>query len=101
MIEHIVLIHWKDEAPQEQRDAVLREALTIAGIEGVVSVVTRHNLGVAKPERGKGIGDAIIITLVDEAALAAYSPHPIHRAFATQLLDAAGDLTIVDLPTTH
>ena len=98
MIEHIVMIRWKDGVQPEQKEALLVEAGALNQIEGVVDVVARRDLGRANPERSKGITDVLVMTMDDEATLEHYSPHPIHRAFGAKLMVLVEDITIVDLP---
>jgi hypothetical protein len=98
MIEHIVMIRWKDGTPSDGKEALLVRAQAMAGIEGVISVSARRDIGRAKPEQNKGITDVLVIAMKDRAALEHYAPHPIHREFGGDLMAAAEDITILDLP---
>lgn len=96
MIQHVVLIRWKPETGAETIAEIRAQAQILLGIDGVQKVVMHENLGLAKPELGKGFGELLIVTMRDEEALAEYGPHALHAALGEKLLPAAADLIIVD-----
>jgi len=98
MIDHIVLIRWKDGHVRAEIDAVMAQARTMEGIDGVESVAHRRTLGSTGKGRDKGITDLMIIRLADEAALARFGPAPLHAAFGTIMKPMVEDLTIIDVP---
>lgn len=98
MIEHIVLIRWKEGTSREQVDAVLALARIMEGIDGVRGVSCRPKLG--SNGRDKGIADVMVVRMADEAALARFGPHPLHKEFGARMVPLVEDLTIVDVMAT-
>jgi hypothetical protein len=95
MIEHMVLIRWKDDTSREQARDVLATAGMLENIPGVESVSVRPTCGTNR--RDHGIRDVMIVRMADEDALERFGPHELHRRFGTRMLPLAEDLTIVDV----
>lgn len=95
MIEHIVLIRWKEGTSRGQVDAVFAEARIMEGIEGVRNVSCRPKLG--SNGRDKGVTDVLVVRMEDEAALGRFGSHPLHKEFGARMMPLVEDLTIVDV----
>jgi hypothetical protein len=96
MIDHIVLIRWKDGLSRDAIDAVMAEARTMEGIDGVERITHRRTLG--PTGRDKGFTDLMVLRLADAAALARFGPAPLHAAFGAIMKPMVEDLTIIDVP---
>lgn len=95
MIEHIVLIRWKEGISREQVSDVLDRARMLEGIEGVESVSTRRTYGTNK--RDHGITDLMTLRLADAAALERFGLHDLHKEFGVHMTPLIEDVTIVDV----
>ncbi len=93
MVEHLVLIRWKDSTPQTERLRILTE---LAALRDVVPGIVHYRVGDNFSERSQGYHAAISSTFTDEASLAAYGPHPRHQQIAAQLRTATDSLIVVD-----
>lgn len=93
MIEHLVVIRWKDATPQAQRLGILEE---LAALRDKIQGIVEYRVGENFSERSQGYHAAISSTFADEASLAAYGPHPLHQQVAAQLRDAADSLIVLD-----
>lgn len=93
MLEHLVLIRWKEGVDRQSQDAVLRSLLALRDkIPGIVKYELGHNVS----ERAQGYHAAIASTFVDAAALAAYGPHPEHQRVSAKLRDLSDSILVVD-----
>lgn len=93
MIDHIVLIQWKEDAPQSEREELLRALLALKHkIPGIVSYRVGENFSA----RSKGYDAAVTSTFVDRASLDAYFPHPEHQRVVGRLTLAIQNLLTVD-----
>ncbi len=77
MIEHIVLFRWKPEATPEQ---VAGAVEGLRGLKDRVPGILSLTCGADFSGRAQGYTHALVVRLADRAALAAYGPHPAHRA---------------------
>ncbi len=93
MVEHIVLITWKEDVTNETRNQILAELLTLKDkILGIVSYHVGHNFS----SRSQGFDAAITSTFVDEKSLEAYSVHKEHVAIAQKLRTSTKNILALD-----
>ncbi len=93
MIEHIVMIAWKEDIAIETREQILTELLTLKDkILGIVSYHVGHNFSA----RSQGFDAAITSTFVDEKSLEAYGVHPEHLAIAQRLRASSKNIVALD-----
>ncbi len=93
MIEHVVLIKWKEATSQEVKDRLLHELGELKDkILGIVSYRVGHNFS----ERSLGYDAAVTSTFVDLPSLQAYGPHPEHQKIAKQLGENSVSILVVD-----
>ena len=93
MIEHIVLIRWKETTPSAERQRILEE---LQALKDKILGIVRYHVGHNVSSRSLGYHAAISSTFVDAASLQAYGPHPEHQRVATQLRDASDSILAVD-----
>lgn len=93
-VEHIVLIEPNDGVSEDQTKEVLDG---IAGLKNKIPGVVDVKIGKNFTKRAPQISHAVIVTLVDPEALAAYGPHPAHKDVLRILLPFAKNLTIADI----
>ena len=92
MIEHIVLIRWKEGASQEAKDTAMVELRNLKGkIPGIVEVSS----GVNFSERAKGYTHGLVFRFKDRAAVEAYLPHPEHQKVVQTFLNPIREDTLV------
>jgi hypothetical protein len=92
MIEHIVLIRWKEEASQEAKDNAMTELRNLKGkIPGIVEVTSGINFS----ERAKGYTHGLVLRFKDRAAVEAYLPHPEHQHVVQKFLNPIREDTLV------
>jgi len=76
MIEHILLLRWKEEASQEVIDKAMAELRALKDkTPGIVDV----SCGVNFSDRAKGYRHGMVMRFTDRPALEAYYPHPEHQ----------------------
>ena len=94
MIEHILLLRWKDDANQEAIDNALTELRALKDkIPGIVAI----SFGLNFSERSKGYTHGIVMRFTNRAALDAYYPHPEHQRVVQKLINPIrADAVIVD-----
>jgi hypothetical protein len=97
MINHIVLIRWREGISPTEIGNVVAAAWELRKISGVLDVGVYRNLGVAQAQYGKGIGHVFMIRLRDLQALEEFRPHPIHRDYGQTFFPSAAEVTIVDI----
>lgn len=92
MIEHIVLIRWKEAASQEAKDRAMTELRDLKGkIPGIVEVTSGLNFS----ERAKGYTHGLVFRFKDRAAVEAYLPHPEHQRVVQTFLNPIREDTLV------
>lgn len=93
MIEHIVIIKWKEDTPQKIRDEILNELSHLPSIiPGIASYKVGHNVS----SRGQGFGAGITSTFADHKALDAYIIHPEHQKVSAKLQQYSENLIAID-----
>jgi len=94
MIEHILLLRWKDDASQEAIDNAMAELRALKDkIPGIVDMSSGLNFS----ERSKGYTHGIVMRFTNRAALDAYYPHPEHQRVVQKLINPIrSDAVIVD-----
>jgi hypothetical protein len=94
-IRHLVLLKFKAETSPAQLQAL--EA-AFAALADQISAVQSLEWGTNNsPESlDKGFTHCFNLTFADEAARAAYLPHPVHMAFVDQLKPALDDVLVLD-----
>ena len=97
MVEHVVLIKWREDTPQPEKDRILQELSDLKDkILGIVSYHVGHNFS----DRSQGYHAAVTSVFVDRTSLDAYVPHPEHQRIAAQLKVKAENVLVVDFQPT-
>lgn len=91
-VNHVVLLKFNAGVPPERIDAHLR---ALATLRERVPGITALSVGANFSERSRGYTHALVVTLRDRDALAAYAPHPAHVEVAAPLRQDA-ELLVVD-----
>jgi hypothetical protein len=91
-VQHIVLLKFRDGITA---DRIAHHLRGLAGLRDRVPGIVDLTIGENFSERSRGYTHALIVTLIDRAALAAYGPHPAHREVAVPLREDA-ELLVVD-----
>lgn len=94
-IRHLVLLKFKTDTAPTQLQAM--EA-AFAALASKISAVQRLEWGTNNSPEGlaKGFTHCFNLTFADEAARAAYLPHPDHLAFVAQLKPTLDDVLVLD-----
>ena len=94
-IHHLVLLRFNAQASAHQVQDV---ALAFADLRSKISAVQSLEWGTNNsPEAlDKGFTHCFNLTFADEAARAAYLPHPEHLAFVEQLKPLLDDVLVFD-----
>ena len=94
MVEHILLMRWKDEASQGAIDNALAE---LRGLKSKIAGIVDLSCGVNFTERAKGYTHALVIRFADRPSLEAYFPHPEHRRVVQSVINPIrADTLILD-----
>lgn len=100
MIQHIVLVKFKAQTSQPEKDAIWDD---LRALRDVVNGIEDMRFGAdVSPEGfGRGYGDGFTILFRDAAARDAYLVHPDHQAAGARLVAAleggTDGLLVVDL----
>lgn len=100
MIRHILLIKFKQDAPESEllRLKALFEAMPNL-IDGVVSVEWGEN---DSPEdKNQGYTHSVLMTFSDEEARQRYLPHPEHEALKKVFRPLLADIIVFDYTLGH
>jgi hypothetical protein len=94
-IRHLVLLKFKADISSAQLQAL---ETSFAALAHQISAVQSLEWGTNNSPEGldKGFTHCFNLTFADEAARAAYLPHPVHLAFVEQLRPALDDVLVVD-----
>jgi hypothetical protein len=94
-IRHLVLLKFKAGTPPAQLQAL---EVAFAALADQISAVQSLEWGTNNSPEGldKGFTHCFNLTFADEAARAAYLPHPVHLAFVEQLKPALDDVLALD-----
>ncbi|MCL8208493.1 MAG: Dabb family protein [Actinomycetia bacterium] len=96
-MQHVVLFHFpRDLGPEE--DATLRGRVQnlLANIPGIRSC----RFGRDVSGRSGPYQYGLVMEFVDEAAAAAYQPHPVHQDVVRWLKEQGADILAFDFPLT-
>ena len=93
MIKHVVFIKFKDDAKEEDIQAVENG---LAGLPGVIPEIKAYEFGrdVLKTERSYDF--ALVSAFEDMDALKRYQVHPEHQAVVAKIKVVAQDILAVD-----
>ncbi|ETI60619.1 Dabb family protein [Marinomonas profundimaris] len=95
MIRHVLFIHYKDQAKEDDIATSLRNFEQIKNkIDGIEAV--EWGLNNSPEGRNKDYTHCVLMTFVDEAARDAYIPHPEHDVLKAQLGPILEDITVFD-----
>jgi hypothetical protein len=94
-IRHLVLLKFKPEATSAELNAL---ESAFAQLASKIDAVQSLEWGTNNSPEGldKGFTHCFNLTFADEAARAAYLPHPAHQAFAARLKPALDDVLVLD-----
>jgi hypothetical protein len=94
VIEHIVLMRWREDASAEAIERVMKE---LRGLKDKIPVIVDLSCGENFSDRAKGYTHGLVVRLEDRAGLDAYLPHPEHqRVLQNFLAPIRGDVLAVD-----
>lgn len=94
VIQHIVTFRWHQGVTEQDVETVARE---LRALPQAIPALERY---LAAPDLGitEGTGDfAVIATVADAEALAAYLEHPLHVPLAARLREMAAQRTAVQV----
>lgn len=94
-LRHLVLLKFKADTSPAQLQALEG---AFAALANQISEVQSLEWGTNNSPEGleKGFTHCFNLTFADEAARAAYLPHPVHLAFVEQLKPALDDVLVLD-----
>ena len=94
MIEHILLIRWKEDAsPEAIENAVAEMRQLKSKIPGIVDLSCGTNFS----DWAKGYTHGLVVRFTDRAALEAYGTHPDHqRVVQTVITPIRADILSLD-----
>jgi hypothetical protein len=94
-IRHLVLLKFKPEATSAELNAL---ESAFAQLASKIDAVQSLEWGTNNSPEGldKGFTHCFNLTFADEAARAAYLPHPAHQAFVARLKPALDDVLVLD-----
>ena len=94
MVEHLVLIKYKSDTSEEQKQQLIDGLKSLKGkIDGIEELTVGENFS----ERGQGFQIGVLVRFRDREALAAYGPHPAHQEVVQRdLLPIREDVIVVD-----
>ena len=94
-IRHLVLLKFKPEATSAELNAL---ESAFAELASKIDAVQSLEWGTNNSPEGldKGFTHCFNLTFADEAARAAYLPHPAHQAFVARLKPALDDVLVLD-----
>lgn len=93
MINHIVLIRWREHMPVADIESAVAGLKELQNIDGVVDLSFGSNLGLLQ---NNAYDYALIARLRSRAALLAYAPHPIHKSALGRLAPLMAEAVIFD-----
>lgn len=83
MIVHMFAFRFKPDVTEEQKMRVLTE---VRGLQGRIPGLLETNAGFNLSPRSQGYGFGGSMKFADEAALAAYTVHPVHQELVGWLM---------------
>jgi len=94
MVEHLVILKFKEDSTPEQIDAFVEKARGLKDkIEGVVDL----SVGANYTDRSQGFTHGVCVRFTDKAALEHYLPHPDHQEVVQNYIKPiVDDLIVVD-----
>jgi hypothetical protein len=96
MVRHILLLQPKPETTPARIESCRTALLALVGeIPGLLDCHWGANF--ADPSRTEGLTHGFSMDFVDQAALAAYAPHPAHQPVAAQVRSAFGRIVVLDI----
>ena len=94
MIEHILLLKWKEEAAE---DAIANAIAQLCGLKDKIAGIVDFSSGVNFSDRARGFTHCVVMRFANCAALDAYYPHPEHQRVVQKLINPIrADSLIVD-----
>lgn len=92
-VQHIVLLEFRDGVSEEDKSGALRVIEGLKDkIDGIESIVSGRDFS----GRAGDFTHAVIVTMRDKDVLAAYGPHPAHKAVQEVLHPLVATLWVVD-----
>jgi hypothetical protein len=85
-LEHIVIVWLKEPGNRAAQDRIIEASEVLTAIPGVVSLKSGTVVASDRPIVDSSFDVALIITLVDAAALQAYLSHPLHVTLVEETL---------------
>ena len=94
MVEHLVILKFKEDATQEQLDDFLEDVRELrTKIDGVVDLTAGPNF----TDRSQGFTHGVCVRFADRSALERYLPHPAHvEVVEKRIKPIVDDLIVVD-----
>jgi|SRR5215471_16035652 len=94
MVEHILLLRWKEEASQETIENALSQ---LRGLKSKIGGIVDLSCGENFSELAKGYTHGLVIRFTDRAALEDYFPNPEHQRVVQNIINPIrADTLILD-----
>jgi len=92
MVEHILLMRWKEQASQDATERVMEG---LRGFKEKIPGIVDLTCGVNFSPRARGYTHALCIRFRDRAALDAYFPHAEHQRVVHELMDPISEEVLI------
>ena len=92
-VQHIVMIEFNDGVAEDAKIAALK---SVEGLKGKINGVEKVESGKDFSGRAGDFTHSVIVTMRDKDVLAAYGPHPEHKAVQGILGPIVKTLWVVD-----
>jgi hypothetical protein len=93
MLTHIVIWKYRDDVPQETRDAHLA---ALRRLPSLIPEIVSFNVGFDVLKLPRSYHTGLTSTFADEAALEAYTVHPEHQKVANMGKEISAHVASVD-----
>ena len=94
MIEHVVLMRWREDA---SREAIERVIVELRGLKDKIPSIVDLSCGTNFSDRSNGYTHGLVVRFKDRAGLDEYGPHPEHqRVVQNFLAPIRADVLAVD-----
>ncbi|MFC5051092.1 Dabb family protein [Rubritalea spongiae] len=92
---HVVLLKFKDDASKEQITTIEKHFINLKDKIDTIQDI-EWGINDVSSTRGDGFTHCFFVTFENKAGLDAYSPHPEHQKFVTELKKVLDKVLVVD-----
>lgn len=94
MVEHLVILKFKDDSTADQIDAFIKAA---KGLQDKIDGVVDLSVGANFTDRSQGFTHGVCVRFRDQAALENYVPHPDHvHVVENYIKPILADILVID-----